>query len=174
MLLLAGLSTGHKVGLAVVAAVFIVFALSSSFLAPRWRPDFPGKQGLSVFVIACVVLFAAMITAVEVFGGESAEAKASESAAAAQTIAVREKEFKIILAKTVLKPGKTTFVVSDVGKLQHDLAVKGPGVNGKKTPLINAGSKASLTVTLAKGKYTLWCTVPGHRKLGMVATVSVR
>jgi uncharacterized cupredoxin-like copper-binding protein len=172
VLLLAGLSTGHKVGLAVVAAVFIAFALGSSFLAPRWRPDFPGKQGLSVFVIACVVLFAAMITAVEVFGGEGSEAKAES--AAAQRVAVKEKEFTIVLAKTVLEPGKTTFVVSDVGKLQHDLALKGPGVNGKKTPLINPGSKASLTVRLAKGKYTLWCTVPGHRKLGMVATLTVR
>jgi len=62
--LLAGLSTGHKVGLGVVAIVFIAFALTSSFLAPRRRADFPGKNGLSVFIIACVALFAAMIAAV--------------------------------------------------------------------------------------------------------------
>ena len=40
-----------------------MFALASLFLAPRRWPDFPGKNGLSVFIIACVVLFAAMITA---------------------------------------------------------------------------------------------------------------
>lgn len=71
--MLAGLSTGHMVGLAVVAAIFIGFALASSFLAPRRWPDFPGEHGLSVFMIACIVLFAAMLTAVAVFGVEEPE-----------------------------------------------------------------------------------------------------
>lgn len=173
-MLLAGLSTGHMIGLAVVAAVFISFALSSSLLAPRWRPDFPGKQGLSVFVVACFALFAAMISAVEIFGAESPEAKAAAAAPAAQTVPVQEKEYKITLGKTAAKAGRTTFVVSNVGKIQHDVEIKGPGVPGKKTPLINPGAKASLTVTLAKGKYTLWCTVPGHRQLGMLASLTVR
>ena len=70
-MLVAGLSTGHKIGLAVVGAIFIAFALSASFLAPRRWPDFPGKNGLSVFIIASFVLFAAMLTAVVVFGVES-------------------------------------------------------------------------------------------------------
>jgi hypothetical protein len=68
--LLAGLPTGHKVGLLVVAGVFIAFALTSSFLAPRRRPDFPGRAGLSVFVIVSLGLFAAMLIAVEIFGAE--------------------------------------------------------------------------------------------------------
>ena len=70
---LAALSTGHMVGLAVVAAIFIGFALASSFLAPRRWPDFPGQNGLSVFLIVTVVLFAAMLTAVAVFGVEEPE-----------------------------------------------------------------------------------------------------
>ena len=48
----AELTTGHEVALIVVAAVFIAFALSASFIAPRIKPDFPGPNGLSVFVIA--------------------------------------------------------------------------------------------------------------------------
>src|SRR5256886_11017311 len=54
-------SSDLKIGMAVVAVVFIAFALSSSFLAPRRRPDFPGRNGLSVFVLASFVLFAAML-----------------------------------------------------------------------------------------------------------------
>jgi hypothetical protein len=69
-MLLAGIPTGHKIGLAVVAAVFIAFALVSSFVVPRRRPDFPGRAGLSVFIIASLVLFGAMIAAVEIFGAE--------------------------------------------------------------------------------------------------------
>ena len=68
MLLGAELSTGHEVGLIVVAAVFIAFALGSSFLIPRYKPDFPGPAGLSVFAIASIVLFGLMIAAVNFFG----------------------------------------------------------------------------------------------------------
>jgi plastocyanin len=175
--LLAGLSSGHKIGLAVVATVFIVFSLIASFVAPRRRPDFPGKEGLSVFVIACLVLFAAMITAVEVFGSESeakgAEASASESAG--QTIQVQEKEFSIALpAQKTLPTGRYTFVVQNVGKIPHDLAVEGPKVGGTdKTSLIAPGQSAKLTVLLDAGRYTLYCSVPGHRAAGMVAKLSV-
>ena len=77
-MLLAGLSTGNKIGLAVVGGAFILFALTSSFIVPRRRPDFPGKNGLSVFVLVSFVFFVAMLTAVSVFGVES-EAKGAET-----------------------------------------------------------------------------------------------
>ena len=62
------ISTGHEVGLIVVAVVFIAFALAVSFVVPRYKPDFPGPDGLSVFAIASVVLFALMVLAVNFFG----------------------------------------------------------------------------------------------------------
>ena len=62
------ISTGHEIGLIVVAAVFIAFALAVSFLVPRYKPDFPGPAGMSVFVIASVVLFGLMVAAVNFFG----------------------------------------------------------------------------------------------------------
>ncbi len=179
-MVVAALSTGHEIGLALVAAVFIGFALVSSMVVPRRRPDFPGRAGLRVFVIASLALFAATIAAVAVFGRES-EAKAGTPAAATgaataqATLTVKEKEFKILLpaAARTLKPGRTTFVAENVGKLPHDLTIKGPGVRTTKTPLIQPGKKASLTVKLAKGTYVLWCSVPGHEKLGMRATITV-
>ncbi len=68
MLLAEGLSTGHKVALIVVAAVFIAFALSASFLAPKKKPDFPGPNGLSVFVIGSLLMFVLMVLAINFFG----------------------------------------------------------------------------------------------------------
>jgi hypothetical protein len=62
------LSTGNEIALIVVAAVFIAFALASSFLVPRYKPDFPGPSGLSVFVIVSVVMFGLMVAAVNFFG----------------------------------------------------------------------------------------------------------
>ena len=177
-MLLAALSTGHKIGLGVVGGSFILFALTSSFVLPRKRPDFPGKNGLSVFVLMSFVAFFAMLTAVIVFGVESeakgVEAPAANAAPAAGPIAVSETEFKITVPPAKVAAGKVTFAVKNVGKIQHDLVVSGPGVKGAaKTPLINAGQSAKLTVTLGAGSYTLYCSVPGHRAAGMVAKLTV-
>jgi uncharacterized cupredoxin-like copper-binding protein len=176
--LVAALSTGHKVGLAVVGGAFILFALTSSFVLPRKRPDFPGRNGLSVFVLVSFVFFFAMLTAVIVFGVESeaegAEAPAAKSAPASAPIPVRETEFKVTLPAAKVPAGKVTFAVKNAGKIQHDLAVSGPGLSGTpKTTLLAAGASAKLTVTLAAGSYTLYCTVPGHRAAGMVAKLTV-
>jgi uncharacterized cupredoxin-like copper-binding protein len=177
--LLAALSTGNKIGLAVVGGTFIVFALTSSFVASRRRPDFPGRNGLSVFVLASFVLFAAMVSAVVVFGVEKSEAKGAHEPAGTATpaghaISVREAEFKVALSAQKVAPGKVTFAVRNAGKIQHDLVISGPGVKGAaKTPLLDPGKSATLTVTLTAGSYTLYCSVPGHRAAGMVAKLNV-
>lgn len=64
----SNLPLGHEIGLVVVAGIFIAFALVSALLVPRYKPDFPGPSGLSVFIIASVVMFALMVAAVNFFG----------------------------------------------------------------------------------------------------------
>jgi uncharacterized cupredoxin-like copper-binding protein len=73
------LSTGHEVGLAVTAAAFMAFALASSFLFPRFRPQYPGG-GLLAFIVVAVVFFFGMLAAVEVFGAESGSAESERVA----------------------------------------------------------------------------------------------
>ena len=68
MLLAEGLPTGHKIALIVVAGVFIAFALVASFVAPSKKPDFPGPNGLSVFVIGSLLMFVLMVLAINFFG----------------------------------------------------------------------------------------------------------
>ena len=191
--MLLALSTGHKVGLAVVGAAFIVFALCSSFLFPRFRPQFPG-HGLRAFIIVTFVFFFGMLTAVEVFGAEPKEHKESASteqststpapttqptttvpnappgkpAPTPQVVQVTEKEFKISLAPT-LKAGVVTFQIKNVGALAHDLAV----VGGPKSALIPAKGTGTLTVTLKPGTTELYCSVPGHRAAGMDLKIKV-
>jgi uncharacterized cupredoxin-like copper-binding protein len=74
------LTTGHEVGLAVTAAAFIAFALASSLLLPRFRPQFPGG-GLPAFIVICFVFFFGMLVAVEKFGAESGKAESAPEAA---------------------------------------------------------------------------------------------
>jgi len=80
---LVGLSTGQKLGLAGVAAVFIAFALASALLIPRRQPEFPGRR-LGLYSLATVGLFVAMMAAVLVFGKEE-ETEAHGGEAPAQT-----------------------------------------------------------------------------------------
>lgn len=68
--MLLGLTTGQEIGLAGFAAVFIAFAIASALLIPRWRPDYPGSHGLKWFILATLVLFVAMLFAVETFAKE--------------------------------------------------------------------------------------------------------
>jgi sulfite dehydrogenase len=69
----AELSSGHKVGLAVVGAAFIVFALVSSFVLPRRMPNFPGRL-MGLYLTIAVLFFVAMLAAVLIFGKEKSEA----------------------------------------------------------------------------------------------------
>lgn len=71
-MLVAALSNGHKLGLGLVGAAFIAFALVSSFVLPRRDPNFPGRN-LFWFVAASVALFIAMLAAVFIFGKEAPE-----------------------------------------------------------------------------------------------------
>jgi mono/diheme cytochrome c family protein len=78
----AALSSGNKLGLALVGGAFIAWAILASFVLPHFWPDFPGK-GMPWFIALSVVFFVAMVSAVLVFGKEKEE----PAAAATQTTA---------------------------------------------------------------------------------------
>jgi mono/diheme cytochrome c family protein len=79
-LVVAGLSTGNQIGLALVGGAFILFALVSSFVLPARYPNFPGRH-VGWYVAAGILFFVAMISAVLVFGVEKKEAKPAGEAA---------------------------------------------------------------------------------------------
>jgi mono/diheme cytochrome c family protein len=74
---LLGLTTDQKLGLAGTAAVFIAFALVTALLIPRYRPDFPGRKGVGLFLVVTLLLTVAMIGAVVVFASEDEGAEAA-------------------------------------------------------------------------------------------------
>jgi plastocyanin len=174
---LFALSTGHKVGLAVSGAVFILFALTSAVLLPRYRPQFP-SGALWAFLVVALALFGGMLAAVVVFGAEPKVARQSAHATAqptapspkAATVQVSEKEFKITLASTTLKAGQITFDVKNVGTIPHDLVIAG---TSDRTKLISPGQTATLTAQLKPGRYELYCSVAGHKQAGMDEKIQV-
>jgi plastocyanin len=73
---------------------------------------------------------------------------------------------------TNLQPGPYTFNVTNNGPSAHNLTIEGPGVDDQATPTFSSGTQ-SLTVTLKKGSYEFFCSVPGHKEAGMDVDVAV-
>jgi uncharacterized cupredoxin-like copper-binding protein len=115
---------------------------------------------------------AAAVLAVALLGASAAGVVAHASSTT-KTINVTEKEFHIGLSTRKGAVGSVRFEVKNTGKLSHALAISGPGVKSKRTPLIKPGKTATLTVTLSAGTYTLWCPVPGHAAQGMKTSLTV-
>jgi plastocyanin len=176
---LVALSSGHKLGLGLAGVIFIVFALTASFVAPRYRPDFPGpdRRGVRGFIAVTFVVFLGMLAAVEIFGAESEEKAGAETkkeaGPAAKAVSVTETEFKIALPQTTLAPGSYSFDLKNAGKISHNLTVQGPGVDNAATPTIGGGKSSKLRVALESGQYDLYCSVPGHKQAGMDVKIKV-
>lgn len=194
------LSTGNEVGLAVTAAAFIAFALASSFLFPRFRPNYPGG-GMMAFIVVCFVFFFGMLAAVEKFGAEAGTAEGAgktETGAAQPT--TTQQQTTTTTAQTTTAPKTTTqqqaaaqtvqvteseFKIALAGYKakagKFTFEVKNGGKlphdfaikGGPKTKLIQPGQSATLTVTLKPGKYHLYCSVPGHEQAGMKVDIAL-
>ncbi|TMK74399.1 MAG: hypothetical protein E6G45_14805 [Actinobacteria bacterium] len=198
--MLLALSTGHKVGLAVVGAAFILFALGSSFLFPRFRPQFPG-HGLRAFIVVTFVFFFGMLAAVEVFGAEPKEHKAAESTAETTTAATSTTAPTTTAATTTTVPNappgppvptprlvkvtekefKIILASTSLKAGTTTFQIENTGaiahdlaiVGGPKSALIQPGKTGTLTATLKAGTVELYCSVPGHKAAGMDLKVKV-
>jgi hypothetical protein len=124
------------------------------------RPRSLPRAGVSV--ITGAALGASMMFALGISGATSASA----SSKVTKVIAV-ETEYHIALSKKSFKPGKYLFVAENKGQVIHALAITGPGLSHASTKDLNPGQNADLSVTFKKGKYDIFCPIPGHKQLGM-------
>ena len=70
------------------------------------------------------------------------------------------------------KAGAVTITFSNAAQLEHNVTIaQGSTVIGS-TPTFTGGAK-TVTVNLKPGKYTFYCSVPGHRQAGMEGTLTV-
>ena len=122
------LSTGHQVGLAVTAAVFIAFALASSFLFPRFRPNYPAG-GLPAFIVVSFLFFFGMLAAVEVFGVEEEETRESQRAAETLT----EAEPRVPPTTTAAQPTTTVPTTTQATTTQQTTTTEAKATTVKVT-----------------------------------------
>jgi plastocyanin len=194
---LLGLTNAQKIGLAGVAFVFVAFSLLVSLVIPRYRPDFPGRRRLGLFIAVTVVLFVAMLGAVEVFARESEEEEPREEAAAEPagpieaesspspppppTAAAEETTLEnpadpnqLRFSKSALEApaGTITLVMENPSAIEHNIAVRGEGVD-EQGEVVGQGDESMVSVELEPGEYQFYCSVPGHEAAGMEGTLTV-
>jgi mono/diheme cytochrome c family protein len=66
---LIAITTEGKLGLGILAGLFIAFAILCAFYFPRRNPDFPGNR-LGLFVLVTIVFFVGTMVGVFVFAAE--------------------------------------------------------------------------------------------------------
>lgn len=70
------------------------------------------------------------------------------------------------------RPGRVTIDFENPAQIEHNVAVAEGNNVLDQTDLITQG-KTSVSIELAAGSYTFFCTVPGHREAGMEGTLTV-
>lgn len=82
-------------------------------------------------------------------------------------------QLKFTKSTLTAKAGKDTIQFTNSAQLPHNMTiVDSSGKQVGATPTFSGGTK-SFTADLKPGKYTFYCSVPGHRQAGMQGTLTV-
>lgn len=113
-------------------------------------------------------------TTTESGGGEKAAGGggASGGAAAVEFEADPSGALAYTTTQASTKAGNVTVEFSNPQAVPHDVAIEeSSGKTIGQTEIVTDGSD-STTVDLKPGKYTFYCSVPGHREAGMEGTLT--
>ena len=91
----------------------------------------------------------------------------------ATTVKAVETDFHIALSQKSFKPGTYIFDAQNKGQTTHALTITGPGLKNATTKNLSPGQSTTLKVVFKKGKYDVFCPIPGHKMLGMNVNLSV-
>jgi plastocyanin len=68
------------------------------------------------------------------------------------------------------KPGQITIQMQNKSGTPHDIVIDGKG----KGEVVQNGGVSKFSAKFSAGKYTYYCSVPGHRQAGMQGTLTVK
>jgi len=96
-------------------------------------------------------------------------------APAAPTVQIKAKEFRFDPKEVTIKPGEVIFAVKNEGEIEHNFVIEDAA--GKKLAEIATilpDKSEQVRVTLKAAKYSILCSLPGHKDAGMHATLTVQ
>ena len=122
---------------------------------------------------AGTVLLACLSLALVVAASAAAGA-ARPRARASSYLQVTQVEYHLILSRGVVRAGPVNLQEIDGGMDPHDLRLRYRRSESViAEPLLDPGQRFNAVVYLRPGVYHLWCSLPGHWKLGMHAILKV-
>jgi len=74
--------------------------------------------------------------------------------------------------KATAPAGQLTVKMPNKSPLGHDIGLK--GVSGAQGKVVPQGGTSTFSINLKPGKYTFFCSVPGHEQAGMKGTLTVK
>jgi plastocyanin len=109
-------------------------------------------------------------------GGDNGKTTAPATSGAATTLRLTtDPSGQLRFDKKALdaRAGRVTIVMKNPAPLSHNVSLEGSGINeiGKT---VGQGGKSNVGADLKPGRYTFYCSVPGHREGGMVGTLTVK
>jgi plastocyanin len=100
---------------------------------------------------------------------------AAPAEAAPSRLLVESREFNLVLSRGTVKAGDAIVQLVNRGEDPHDLRLKRIGGRGGGSVAETLpGEVGEWEGRLRRGRYRLWCTLEGHRALGMRAVLRVR
>jgi hypothetical protein len=101
-------------------------------------------------------------------------AAAPGEARAPARLMVQADEYSLVLSRQSLVRGPALVQLLNRGEDPHDLRIQRVGGSSvSSVPETRAGALVEARVRLRTGRYRLWCSLPGHRALGMRATLRI-
>jgi hypothetical protein len=100
---------------------------------------------------------------------------AAPAQAAPSRLLVESREFNLVLSRSSVKAGDAIVQLANQGEDPHDLRLKRIGAPGSAAIAETLpGEVGEWEGRLRRGRYRLWCSLEGHRGLGMRAVLRVR
>lgn len=176
-----------KVPFYIAGGILVAWAMIVSFGIGMRNPSFPATLGAErgVMAISAVLVLLAVSIAVVTSGGSTSKATAApitqtgrEAASGSRTSSLKEEadpegQLRFTTKDLSAKAGTVTVSFANASPLPHNLTIaQGTKVLGA-TPTFQGPAK-TLTLKLAPGTYTFYCSVPGHRQAGMEGKLIVQ
>lgn len=175
-----------KVPFYIAGGVLVVWAMVVSMGVGMRNPSFPATRWAErgVMAITVVLVLVAVSMAVITSGGSTSKATAApvtqtgrEAASGSGSSSLKEEadpegQLRFTTKSLSAKAGTVTIGFANTSPLEHNITIaQGTNVLGA-TPTFQGATK-TLTLKLAPGAYTFYCSVPGHRAAGMEGTLTV-
>jgi uncharacterized cupredoxin-like copper-binding protein len=175
-----------KVPFYIAGGVLVVWAMVVSMGIGMRNPSFPATLGAErgVMAITVVLVLVAVSMAVVTSGGSTSKATAApitqtgrEAASGSGSSSLKQEadpegQLRFTTKHLSAKAGTVTISFANTSPLEHNITIaQGTNVLGA-TPTFQGATK-TLTLKLAPGTYTFYCSVPGHRAAGMEGTLTV-